>query len=763
MDARLTMNDLVEKLKRDPNLTKWTTIPAREARYCAFPADLDERVKRALITRGVTRLYTHQGDAYQAARRGQDFVLVTPTASGKTLCYNLPVLQTILTDPSSRALYFFPTKALAQDQKSELAELIDEIGVPIKSDTYDGDTSGSIRQKIRTAGQVILTNPDMLHSSILPHHTKWVSLFENLKFIVIDELHVYKGVFGSHVANVIRRLKRICAYYGSTPQFICTSATIANPKTHAEALTGRAMVLLDQNGAPNARKHFAFYNPPVVNSQLNLRADELPVVTDLAAQFIRNNIQTIIFARSRLKVELLASHLQKINTGMNERAKIAAYRGGYLPTERRQIERELRSGKIDGVVSTNALELGVDIGQLQVCIMAGYPGSMASVWQQAGRAGRRAEDALVIMVASANPLDQYLLTHPDYFFGGRAEDVRINPNNLLILIDHLKCAAYELPFAKGDLFGEEPVDDLCLFLQDEDILHEQAGRWYWMNDAFPANEISLRAAVQDSFVIVDVTERGHERVIGEMDRFGAMTMLYEDAIYIHQGKQYHVDELDLKERKAYIRAVHVNYYTDSDLAVQTEVLEEDRSTELPGQTGATAGYGDVVVRALPTLFKKIRFETYENIGWGRIHLPEIEMHTNAVWMSFPQRLLLDFGKDIFQNALVGLSHVLRHAAPLFVSSDPSDLSVVAKIKAPHNEQPTVFIYDKYPGGIGLSQKLFDVMPDLLRRAYEIVRTCPCSSGCPSCIGFVQEGSKAKQALIHLLQSFRTAEANENDQ
>ncbi|MFT8316693.1 MAG: DEAD/DEAH box helicase [Sporolactobacillus sp.] len=749
MKAKQTMDDLIKTLKNDPNMVHWQTIAARKGSSQAFPEQMDWRLRRALVERGIESLYTHQADAYESSMRGEDLVLVTPTASGKTLCYNLPVLQTILNDPVSRALYFFPTKALAQDQKNEMEQLINEMDVPLKSYTYDGDTAGTIRQKVRTAGQIVMTNPDMLHTSILPHHTQWVSLFENLKFIVIDELHVYRGVFGSHVANVIRRLERICAYYGSHPQFICTSATIANPREHAEALTGRHMTLIDRNGAPAVRKHFVFYNPPIVNKQLNVRADELPVVTELASRFLENGIQTIVFARSKLKVELLVSHLQKINSGRNEKAKIRAYRGGYLPLERRRIEKGLRSGEIMGVVSTNALELGVDIGQLQVCIMTGYPGNMASVWQQAGRTGRRAQDALIIMVASSNPLDQYMTSHSDYFFNRSPENVRINPENLMILVDHIKCSAYELPFQKGDFFGGQPVDDLCEFLQNEDILHEQAGKWYWMNDAFPANEISLRSAVQDSFAIVDISDPGHARVIGEMDRFGAMTMLYEDAIYIHQGTQYHVDDLDLKERKAYIRRVNVNYYTDSDLAVQLDVLEEDQHGQMV-TPAAEKGYGDVMVRALPTVFKKIRFETYENIGWGHIHLPEMELHTNASWISFPESLLERYGKDVFQNALFGLSYVFRHTAPLFVLCDQSDLSVVAKIKSPHNEQPTLFIYDKYPGGIGLSQKIYEEMPQLLTRSREIIASCNCQSGCPSCIGFVNQGRQAKAALLHLL-------------
>ncbi|RYM06321.1 DEAD/DEAH box helicase [Sporolactobacillus sp. THM7-7] len=752
MKIRQSMDDLLAMLKEDPNVVHWHTIPERRALSVPFPESLDWRLRRTLVERGIDSLYTHQAQAFRDACRGEDVVLVTPTASGKTLCYNLPVLQSILSDPSCRALYLFPTKALAQDQKNEMESVIDALDVPVKSYTYDGDTSGSIRQKIRRAGQIVMTNPDMLHASILPHHTKWVSLFENLRYIVIDELHTYRGVFGSHVANVMRRLERICGYYGSRPQFICTSATIDNPREHAEALTGRRMTLIDRNGAPSVRKHFLLYNPPVVNQPLNVREDELPAVRRLAARFLKNGIQTIVFARSRLKVELIASHLQEINTGFDERAKICAYRGGYLPLERRKIEKGLRDGKIMGVVSTNALELGVDIGQLQVCIITGYPGNMASVWQQAGRAGRRQEDAVIIMVASSTPLDQYMVAHPDYFFSRKPEEARINPDNLMILMDHIKCSAYELPFKKGDTFGGQPAGDLCTFLADEDVLHYETGKWYWMSDAFPAGDVSLRSAVQDSFAIVDVTDRGHVKVIGQMDRFGAITMLYEDAIYIHQGKQYHVDRLDLEERKAYVRRVDVNYYTDSDLAVQLDVLETDEHGVMPAQV--EKGFGDVSVRALPTVFKKIRFETLENIGWGHIHLPELEMHTNAAWISFSEDDIGRFGKDVFQGALMGLSYLLRHAAPLFVMCDQADLSVVPKIKAPHNEKPTVFLYDKYPGGIGLSQKVYESLPELLAKAREMVESCGCESGCPSCIGLVNEGRQAKHALIRLLKEAR---------
>ncbi|WP_077616774.1 DEAD/DEAH box helicase [Caenibacillus caldisaponilyticus] len=738
MKVRKSLADILAMLKADPNVQHWHTIPGRAARTVPFPEGVDPRLVQALKKRGITALYTHQADAYAAASRGRDFVAVTPTASGKTLCYNLPILDAILKNPSTRALYLFPTKALAQDQKSELNELIAELGVTIHGDTYDGDTPATIRQKIRKAGQIVMTNPDMLHSSILPHHTKWVSLFENLQFVVIDELHTYRGVFGSHVANVIRRLKRICAYYGSRPVFIATSATIANPKEHAERLTGRPMVLIDNNGAPQVTKHFIFYNPPVVHQALNIRRSASLVVKELAKLFLENGIRTIVFARSRLRVEILLNYLQTLNTARTERATIRAYRGGYLPSERREIERGLREGKIHGVVSTNALELGVDIGQLQACIMTGYPGSISSAWQQAGRAGRREDEAVILLVATSSPLDQYIIQHPDYFFERNPEEARINPDNLIILVDHIRCAAYELPFKKGETFDGIDVEDICTYLADQDVLHFQGDKWFWMTDAFPAANVSLRSAAQDNVVIIDQTHPGAVKVIGEMDRFSAMTLLHEEAIYMHQGEQYQVEKLDWEEKKAFVRQVDVNYYTDANLAVQLEVLEVDK--EKRGPLFETA-YGDVAVRAKATIFKKIRFETHDNVGWGTIHLPEEEIHTTSAWIGFDGELEERFGKPAAEQALVGLAHLLRHAAPLFVMCDPQDIEVVPMIKAPHNGKPTIFLYDQYPGGIGLSEKLYEMTDVLLNAAREMVERCPCETGCPSCVGADGEGAK----------------------
>lgn len=664
---------------------------------------LDERICMALRKRGIGELYTHQGQAVHLAKQKQHIVAVTPTASGKSLCYNVPVLEEILADENNRALYLFPTKALAQDQMSDLHEMIHDMGVEVRCHTYDGDTAPQIRTTVRKAGHVVITNPDMLHSGILPHHAKWVSFFENLRYIVIDELHTYRGVFGSHVANVIARLKRICTYYGSSPQFICTSATIANPKELAEELTGETFQLIDQNGAPRGKKHFIFYNPPMVNQPLQIRQSAMTKVNELAGQFLKEGIQTIVFAKSRVRVELILSRLQELTKRNFGPSAIRGYRGGYLPKQRREIEKGLRSGDIKGVVSTNALELGVDIGQLEVCIMTGYPGTIASSWQQAGRAGRRQNESAVLMVAASTPLDQYMVKNPNYFFERPPETARLNPHNLVIFIDHLKCAAYELPFRSGDTFGGEIVDDYLDYLAEQHVVHFKASKWYWMNDAFPAHGISLRSASQENVVIVDQSDVTNHVVIGEMDRFSAMTLLHDEAIYLHQGVQYQVEYLDWDEKKAFVREVQVEYFTDANLAVSLRVLEEDESRE---EENASVSFGDVSVTGKATIFKKLRLTTMENIGSGPIHLPEEELHTNAMWVSFHLAVLNEIGQEWLDQALVGLANLLHHAAPVHVMCDRGDIRVVPQIKADHSELPTIFIYDSYPGGIGLAKEIY---------------------------------------------------------
>ncbi|WP_216829568.1 DEAD/DEAH box helicase [Alkalihalobacterium elongatum] len=752
MFGKKSLSDVLEFLRKDEqlskNITYWHEIEPEDGSYVSFPEVLDSRIKNALSNRGIKSLYSHQGQAFTAGVSKRSFVAVTPTASGKSLCYHLPVLQQIIEDEESRALYLFPTKALAQDQKSEVNELIDEIDVHVKCYTYDGDTAPNIRQAVRKAGHIVITNPDMLHSAILPHHTKWVAFFENLKYIIIDELHTYRGVFGSHVANVIRRLKRIANFYGSDPTFICTSATIANPKELAEQLTGKKMELIDKSGAPRGRKHFLFYNPPIVNEPLNIRRSATVDVNKLAKTFLKEKIQTIVFARSRVRVEVILSHLQELVKKELGPASIRGYRGGYLPKQRREIEQGLRKGDVIGVVSTNALELGVDIGQLQVCIMTGYPGSVASAWQQAGRAGRRQDESLIVMVASSTPMDQYVIQHPEYFFERNPESARINPNNLIILVDHLKCAAYELPFKYGETFDGEEIEEVLEFLTEEQVLHHKGSKWYWMNDGFPAHGISLRSASQENVVIIDQTNTGNVKVIGEMDTFSAMTLLHDEAIYLHQGVQYQVELLDWDEKKAWVREVDVEYFTDANLAVELRVLEEDKEKPMDE---AKLSYGDVMVNAKATIFKKIKLSTFENIGSGPIHLPEVELHTNAMWMSFSKDVVDELGKEPLEQALTGLAHLFQHVAPVFVMCDRNDLHVIPQIKAIHSEEPTIFFYDRYPGGVGLSEQIYKNFPQVLREVQKMVGNCPCESGCPSCVGpSVETGEKGKSLVGKLI-------------
>ncbi|MEI7024275.1 DEAD/DEAH box helicase [Paenibacillus sp. y28] len=746
MKLKKTLSELIQQLKHNENIVNWQEVEPQEAKTRPMPESVDPRIQAALAKRGIEELYTHQHTAYETIRKGENVVAVTPTASGKTLCYNLPVLQAIAEDEGSRALYLFPTKALAQDQKSELNEIIAEMGIDIKSFTYDGDTAPAIRQIVRTAGHIVITNPDMLHAAILPHHTKWVSLFSNLNYIIIDELHTYRGVFGSHVANVIRRLLRICQFYGSNPLFICTSATIANPKALAEQLTGRPMRLIDDNGAPRGRKHFVFYNPPIVNKPLNLRKSATVEVNHFAKEFLSNKVQTIVFARSRVRVEIILSHLQELVKNEIGAKSIRGYRGGYLPKQRREIETGLRNGDILGVVSTNALELGVDIGQLQVCIMTGYPGSVASTWQQAGRAGRRHGEALVVMVASNTPIDQYIVQNPEYFFDRSPESARINPENLLILVDHIRCASYELPFKQGEEFGPGEIEEVLEYLVEERILHRAAGTYYWANQAFPASEVSLRSAAQENVVIIDQSDVANVRIIGEMDRFSAMTLLHDEAIYLHEGVQYQVEKLDWDHKKAYVREVDVEYYTDANLAVKLVVLEIDRTES---RRAASIHYGDVRVNAMPTIFKKIKLTSFENIGYGQINLPEEELHTSGTWIELTEVEAAIEAKTL-EQLLLGISNVLRHIVPIHVMCDRSDVHVVSQIRAEHTQLPTIFIYDHYPGGIGLAEDVYKRFDEIKAAATNLIRRCPCEDGCPSCIGTEIGGLNAKQKAVELL-------------
>jgi len=782
-------------------LTALRRFPARAAVHAEWPRWVSESLREAYGAKGIARPYSHQAAAAEAVHTGKNVVIVTPTASGKTLCYNLPVIDAILKNEDTRALYLFPTKALAQDQLAELYDLnrrledrkpeearpADPKAEPAGAAnrafgvfTYDGDTPGDARRAIREKGHIVLTNPDMLHTGILPHHTRWTRLFENLQYIVIDELHSYRGVFGSHLCNVLRRLRRIANFYGSSPQFICCSATIANPGELAERLIEGRVEVLSENGAPAGEKTFVFYNPPVVNRALGIRRGYINESSRVAQEFLQRDLQTMVFANSRLHTEILLTYLQKANPHFPGTPEpIRGYRGGYLPSERREIERGLREGKIRGVVSTSALELGIDVGSLDATVMAGYPGTIAATWQRAGRAGRRSGSSCAVMVASSSPLDQFIVRHPDYFFGNTPEQAFIQPDNLEILVNHLKCAAFELPLGPQEKFGEVDLPDLCGQLAEAGYLHRAGTHYHWTQEAYPADTVSLRSVTSDNFVIIDIT--GAPEVIGEVDFPSALATLHEKAIYLHGAEQYHVEHLDFKERKAYVKQVDVDYYTDAMKYTQVRVLElagegdvDPERPELP----AIRSHGDVLVRSQVVGFKKIKFFTNENIGFGQLELPESEMHTTSYWLTLERALLeaLPFSVSERQSGMFGLLHAMKSVATLLLMCDGRDLgsAIGERPPAPGEAsqefrpgrleeamsarvakeffEPNLYLYDAYPSGIGFSEPLFRASQLLLEKTRELILACECEDGCPSCIGPAGDlAPRAKEAALTILE------------
>ncbi|MGB2628450.1 MAG: DEAD/DEAH box helicase [Candidatus Acidiferrum sp.] len=765
-------------------LTAVRHYPAREAQWAEFPEWVHTALRVAYDGKGIRQLYSHQAAAAEAVHAGKNVVIVTPTASGKTLCYNLPVLHSVLADSDTRALYLFPTKALAQDQLAELHDLNQRLENRFGVFTYDGDTPSDARKAIREKSHIVLSNPDMLHTGILPHHTRWARLFENLKYIVLDELHTYRGVFGSHLCNVLRRLQRIARFYGSKPQFICCSATIANPGELASQLIENDVDVLAANGAPAAEKTFVFYNPPVINRALGIRRSYINESSRVAQEFLKHDLQTMVFANSRLHTELMLTYLQQANPRTPGKPEaIRGYRGGYLPNERREIERGLRDGKIRGVVTTSAMELGIDVGSLDVVVMAGYPGTIAATWQRAGRAGRRTGSSCAVLVASSAPLDQFMVRHPDYFFGNTPEHAFIQPDNLEVLVNHLKCAAFELPIGPAEVFGDVDVHDLCARLAEAGYLHLAGENYHWTQEAYPADTISLRSVTSDNFIIIDTT--GNPLVIGEVDFVSALTTVHEKAIYIHGGQQYHVEHLDFKERKAYVKQVDVDYYTDAIRYTQVRVLEiadtEERTTGSTGKQSLenlrhSRSHGDVLVRSQVVGFKKIKFFTNENVGAGQLELPENEMHTTAYWITLERALLASLPYTISerQSGMFGLLHALESVATLLLMCDGRDLGTAIGEKPPspgdQSEEltpmrleealgtdakeffePNLYLYDAYPGGIGFSEPLFRAHELLVDKTRELIRACPCQAGCPSCVGPAGDlALKAKEAALAIL-------------
>ncbi len=754
------------------NMVLDATLPEECASFAPIPTALAPTVADALRARGVRELYSHQARAFELAAGGRDVVVATPTASGKSLCFNLPVLDRLAREPSACALYIFPTKALARDQEESLRGLMTEARLGHGAITFDGDTPADARRAARERSGVVLTNPDMLHSGMLPHHASWARLFANLRFVVLDELHTYRGVFGSHLANVLRRLERVARFHGSQPQFIFASATIGNPAEHAGRLVGRPVALVDESGAPRGARRVLAYNPPVVNPELGVRQSYVKATARLAGDLVKSGVQTLVFGQSRNTVEVLLKYLrdglEKTRVGHDQ---ILAYRGGYLPQTRRAIEARLRAGEIRCVVATNALELGIDIGSLDAVVCAGYPGNLAALWQRFGRAGRRQEESLALLVASSAPLDQYVTRDPQHLMRPPTEQARIDPDNIEILVQHLKCAAFELPFAGTESFGSVPAEQTAEaldFLASHSVLHATQGplgerAWHWAADAYPANDTSLRSIGWDNVVIIEAPA---QTTLAEMDWRSAHTMLHTQAIYQHDGAQYQVERLDLENRKAYVRKVEPDYYTDAHKHSRVEVLAEDQHD---ARKGLSFGIGEVSVVEHVVGFKKIKFHTHENVGYGEVTLPELQMHTAAFWLTVPDEVVLSLRLPRVEvvDAIRGLGAALHAVACVGLMTDPRDLGRTLGSRSPEGTpgplassggtliNPTVFLYDQVPGGVGLASRLFDERDELLLRARRLIDGCACEDGCPACIGLdigegVQRGAHRRRDVVRSL-------------
>ena len=758
--------ELARALRDDPELSTrfahWREVPAREERSLPLPAALHPRLREQLTARGQTRLYTHQAQAIEAALAGEDVLIGTPTASGKTLCYVAPVVQRLLESKGdARALMLFPTKALSQDQSANLNELIAALGENWRSFTYDGDTPPSVRRALRDDGHVVLTNPWMLHAGILPNHAKWSEFFTSLRTIVIDEAHTLCGVFGSSVANVVRRLLRIAEHYHSRPQFILSSATLRDGVEHARALTGRTVRVVDEDGSPAGARVFGVYNPPLLDPVAGLRANALEEARRLALAICGPDRQAIFFCQQRTAVEVLTRYLKECAGSMGlEPDEIRGYRGGYLPLHRREIEDGLRRGAIKIVVSTNALELGVDIGRLDVAVLVGYPGSQASFWQRAGRAGRRGQSSLTVLIARSDPLDQYLAASPNYLFEAPREKLGLDPNNLVILSEQLKCAAFELPFHERDLahgaFGGAPhVADVLDYLAGESkLLLKRGDTWHWMADAYPAQDVPLASGGPDNVLILDAESK---KAIGEIDRAGSLTTCHEGAIYQMEGETWKVERFDYENRRAYVRNVDSDYFTEAEVDTSWQLLRVERRGERERQGGGedySIWSGEVHVTTLATQYKKIRFYTRENVGCEDIHLPPEELDTQAFVLTLSEASAeaLELVGPERGAAWRSVGSLLRRVAPLFLRCQPSDLGLASEVRSPTFGRPAIVLYDRVQGGVGLTETLFESHRDVVAAALSIVERCACKLGCPACVGPLAEaGALGKPAALRILR------------
>lgn len=833
----MNIDQVIKKWGEDPeiagNLACWVRTPPKAADFAGFPPDLEPALAHNLSLQGISALYSHQAISFDLLKQGKNLVIATGTASGKTLCYNLPVLDTLHKDSSGTALYLFPTKALAQDQVKHIQTLLgtengkDAIRVGI----YDGDTPANHRVDIRKNANILITNPDMLHQGILPHHTNWKRFLSGLRYVVIDEIHTYRGVFGSHIANIIRRLRRIAAFYGAFPQFVLTSATIGNPEELSQKLIEMPVSILKEDGSPHGEKNFLIYNPPLVNEQLGIRKSVLQTSINLSKQLLAAGRQSLIFARTRRTVEMILAYLQD-GVDASTRKLIRGYRSGYLKADRREIENGFKNGQIRLVVATSALELGIDIGELESVLMAGYPGSIARTLQQAGRAGRKLQSSLAMLLAAPDAMDQYLAHHPEYLTERNPEAVLIDPDNLSILLQHLRCACFELPMSVGDRFGQasqDLIESLLEVLVANDLLVKQTGKYFWVADQYPSATVSLRSSSTSIVTLRNVHSEGSE-VIGEIDASSASWLVHPEAIYLHEGESYFVEKLDLEKGICELSQRQSEYYTIPAMETTIEAFQARASQDYPDWRKTL---GDIRLLMQINGYRKYRWLTNEIIGHGTVDLPPHHLETmgfwinlgqgiveslrgdglwlsdtndyGAVWPGLRQKILTrdgfacrgcgvrpepsqlhihhlqpfkSFQDPVMANAasnlvtlchschqqaelsvrvrsgLAGAGYALRNLAPLLVMCDHEDLATLTEAKSVLNDgNPAILIYDKIPGGIGLSQRLFEQHQMLIQGALEMVNECPCQDGCPACVGPMgEEGFGGKAHALALLRS-----------
>jgi DEAD/DEAH box helicase domain-containing protein len=750
-----SVESVLSAWRREPgvgrNLMLDEELPATDARSAPIPAGLSPNVRQALEARGVKSLYTHQAHAFELAMAGRDFVVATPTASGKSLCYVLPVLQALSVDREARALFLFPTKALSRDQEEALRALMKQAGLEHGAITFDGDTPGDARRAAREKSGVILTNPDMLHAGVLPHHASWARFFAGLKYVVIDELHAYRGVFGSHLANVLRRLDRVARFHGAQPKYLMASATIGNPAEHAQRMLGREVALVEESGAPRGARRVLLYNPPVLNAELGIRQSYVKASAKLTCDLVKAGVPTLLFGQSRNSVEVMLKYLR--DALVKERLSpdlVHAYRAGYLPQTRRDIEGRLRNGELKCVVATSALELGIDVGALDAVVCAGWPGSVAALWQRFGRAGRRQGTSLSLLITNSAPVDQYVASTAKALLTAPIEQARIDPDNVEVLVQHLKCAAFELPFEADEGFREVPrtqVHEALEYLASHQVVHPATlpdGRttFHWSADAYPANDVSLRSVGWDNFVVIDLST---DKTMAEMDWRSTHTMLHEQAIYQHDGKQYQVEKLDFENHKAFVRPVEPDYYTDAMTYTKVTVMARAQEEAKPSHE---FGFGDVSVIERVVGYKKIKFHTHENVGYGDVRLPEMQMHTTACWLTVPEPVLqkLQQPRPDLIDALQGLLTAMHTVGAVGLMIDPRDLGRTlgsregTGAQADHLFDPTLYLYDHVPGGVGLASRLYDEREAMLRRTRDLLDRCECADGCPACVGPGPQGT-----------------------